>query len=101
MRCFNVLVHGHIQWLHVDCPDPEPDADRATGLYRHRYVIASSAELAKEKAIRRVREDLELQTGWFSEGRAHVEFLVDEVSPAPLFNAFLADNRRHTFYSGA
>jgi len=100
MRCFDILVHGHIRWLHVDRLDADPDADRATGFYCHRYVIASSADLAIEKAICRVRENLEQQTGWVSEGRACVQFIVDEVSSAPLIKGFLPDNRGHTFYAG-
>lgn len=100
MRCFNVLVHGRIHWLDAGRSGAAPGARRPAGLYSHRYVLAANADHAKEKAIRRVRENLEHQTGWISEGLACVEFVVDEVSSALLFNGFLPDNRGHTFYTG-
>lgn len=100
MRCFDVLVHGRIHWLDAGHSDAAPCASRPAGLYCHRYVLASNADHAQEKAIHRVRENLEHQTGWMSEGRAWVEFIVEEVASAPLFNGFLTDNRGHTFYAG-
>ena len=96
MRCFNVLVHGRINWPEDADSSVEPEEDRAVGFYCHRYILASTPNAAETKALQRVRENLEPR--WVKRG-ARVELSVEEVSAASLFNGFLPDNRGHTFYS--
>lgn len=96
MRCFYVLVQGHISWPEDAGSSVEPEDERPAGFYCHRYVLASTANAAETKALQRVRENLEHE--WMQRGGS-VELEVEEVSAAPLLKGFLPDNRGHSFYS--
>ena len=96
MRCFYVLVHGTFDW------DSEPEIDeeffRPAGFYCHRYVLASGYEAAVKKAFRRVRKNLEKQTGWLGNGRAKLSLEAEELTQAPIRKLLKRDNRGHAFY---
>ena len=96
MRSFYVLVHGSLEWD----SDPETDDEcfRPAGFYCHRYVLASGYEDAVQKAFRRVRKNLEKQTGWIGQGLAKLTLEAQELTPAPVRKLLRRDNRGHTFY---
>lgn len=99
MRCFYVLVHGKLNW----CEEPafaeaDPDGTRPSGFYCHRYVLASGGDEAGEKALRRVHENLDAQTGWMRDGLATLDLEAEEVDQAPMRKLVKPDNRGHTFY---
>ena len=98
MRCFYVLVHGTLEW---EC-DPEFDDDffRPSGFHCHRFVLAKGFEDAAEKAFRRVRKNLEKQTGWLGQGLAKLTLEAEELSPAPMRKLLRRADRRHSFYEG-
>ena len=99
MRCFYVLVHGNLEWLDEQSGQlEEADNDRPSGFYCHRFVLASDECGAKEKAFRRVRENLERQTGWLGNNQATLELDAPEVAVAPMLKALAPDDRGHTFY---
>ena len=95
MRCFFVLVHGRLKWADEVCAD---DIDRSPGFYCHRYVLASNEHSAAEAAFRRVRENLDRQTGWVKDGVAKLELEAEELRVAPIYKILAPDNRGHTFY---
>ena len=96
MRCFYVLVHGSIEW------DSEPAVDdeffRPAGFHCHRYVLASGYKDAAERAFRRVRKNLEKQTGWIGQGLVKLTLEAEELTLAPMRKLLRRDNREHTFY---
>jgi len=97
MRCFYVLVHGSIEW-----PTDHLENDEAftpAGFYCHRYVFASGYEEAAEKAFRRVRKNLEKQTGWIGQGAARLSLEAAELKPAPMYK-LLKRKPGHDFYEG-
>ena len=96
MRCFYVLVHGSIEWG----SEPEVDDEffRPAGFHCHRYVLASGYKDAAERAFRRVRKNLEKQTGWIGQGLAKLTLEAEELTPAPMSKLMKRDNRGHTFY---
>lgn len=99
MRCFYVLVHGRIGWIEESSLDNiEPEVDRPTGFYCHRYVLASGVNKAEASAIARVRENLENRTGWISRGYIALDLEAEEVTPAPIHKLLKPDNRGHSFY---
>jgi hypothetical protein len=99
MRCFYVLVHGKLNWRSEPIPgDDEPGALRPRGFYCHRYVLARDTEEAQSKAFRRVRENLERQTGWLSLGLATLYMEAEELTLAPMHKVLTPDNKGHTFY---
>lgn len=98
MRCFFILVHGRLSWPAEPALAADPEAFRPLGFYCHRYVLASDVDQAKEKAFRRVRNNLEKQTGWVSKNSARLEFEAEEVTDAPMHKLLKRDNRGHTFY---
>lgn len=98
VRCFYVLVHGRLNWRAEPAVAADPEPFRPLGFYCHRYVLASDVEQAKEKAFRRVRENLENQIHWVSEGSATLELEAEEVIDAPIHKLLKRDNRGHTFY---
>lgn len=96
MRCFYVLVHGKLEW---DCePDVDDDFFRPAGFYCHRYVLAKGFEDAAEKAFRRVRKNLEKQTGWLGQGLAKLTLEAEELKPAPIHKLLRRGRRVRDFY---
>lgn len=96
MRCFYVLVHGSLDW---DC-EPEVDEEnfRPAGFYCHRYVLASGYQQAAEKAFRRIRKNLEKQTGWLGKGQAKLTLEATELFPAPMRKLLKRGDRERRFY---
>src|SRR3990170_7227530 len=98
MRCFYVLVHGSLEW------DSEPEIDddffRPAGFHCHRYVLAAGYEDAVKKAFRRVRKNLEKQTGWMGQGLAKLTLEAEELVPAPMHKLLRRGNRGQSFYEG-
>jgi hypothetical protein len=100
MHCFYVLVHGALQWQ-VATGDAGEGGVLPKGFYCHRFVLAATPEEAETKAFRRVRANLDRQTGWLSAGTAVLELEAEEVSVAPMHKLLVPDNRGHTFYERA
>ena len=99
MRCFYVLIHGRISWIEKASEgDREPDVDRPTGFYCHRYVLASDESQAEAAASERARENLEKQTGWIGCGYIALDLEAEGVAPAPLLKLLRPDNCGHSFY---
>lgn len=96
MRCFYVRVHGSLEWHSDHLEDGESFAP--AGFYCHRYVLASGYKEAAERAFRRVRKNLEKQTGWFGRGLAKLTLEAEELTPAPMRKLLRRDNRGHLFY---
>ena len=96
MRCFYVRVHGSLEW---DC-DPAVDEDcfRPGGFHCDRYVLAKGFEDAADKAFRRVRKNLEKQTGWLKQGLAKLTLEAEELKPAPLHKLLRHSRRVRDFY---
>jgi hypothetical protein len=69
------------------------------GFYCHRYVLASSIRIAQESAFRRVRDNLERQTGWLTAKVATLELEADEITPVSMYRILKPDNRGHIFYN--
>ena len=86
MRCFYVRVHGLLKWQTQPSPAGDaPQTDRFGGFYTHRYVLASDETKARETAFRRIRENLDRETRWMSNGQATLDLEVDELSSAPVY----------------
>jgi len=99
MRCFYVLVHGRLRWRAEPAPtETDAAATRPLGFYCHRYVLASGEAQAEAAAFRRVRENLEKQTGWVGAGLAVLDLEAEELTMAPMHKLLRSDNRGHTFY---
>lgn len=99
MRCFYVLVHGTLSWrAELAATKSALVETRPLGFYCHRYVLASNEGEAAAVAIRRVRENLEKQTGWIGAGLAALELEAEELTIAPMHKLLKPDNRGHTFY---
>ncbi len=99
MRCFYVLVHGKLEW---ECdPDIDDDFFQPSGFYCHRYVLAKGFEDAAEKAFRRVRKNLEKQTGWLGQGLAKLTLEAEELKPAPIHKLLRRGRRVRDFYESA
>ena len=96
MRCFYVRIHGSLDWQSDHLEDEE--SFTPAGFYCHRYVLASGYKAAVEKAFRRVRKNLEKQTGWTGRGLAKLTLEAEELVPAPLHKLLRRDNRGHAFY---
>ena len=96
MRCFYVRVHGSLEWQSDRLEDDE--SFTPAGFYCHRYVLASGYKEAAEKAFRRVRKNLEKQTGWMKRGLANLTLEAEELIPAPMHKLLRRDNRGHSFY---
>jgi len=96
MRCFYVLVHGRLEWPVDQLEDQE--AFTPAGFYCHRYVFASGYEEAAKKAFRRVRKNLEKQTGWLEQGLAKLTLEAEELKPAPMRKLLKRANQEHSFY---
>lgn len=100
MQCYYVLIHGRLNWYAASTPDDEGrEAWQPSGFYCHRYVLASSTGSAEDTAFRRVRENLERQTGWLSANQVKLDLHTDEVTRAPIFRLLKPDNRGHSFYN--
>jgi hypothetical protein len=100
MKCYCVLVHGRLDW---STPSSAADDDGETlhqraGFYCHRYVLASTIHNAQEAAFRRVRENLDRQTGWIKARAVELELEAEETSPPPIYQLLKPDNPGHTFY---
>jgi hypothetical protein len=99
MRCFYVLVHGRLRWRQEsDSGENDPAATRPLGFYCHRYVLASGEGQAEAAAFRRVRENLEKQTGWIGSRQAALDLEAEELTTAPMYKLLRPDNRGHSFY---
>ena len=98
MRCFYVLIHGRLRWRAEPAPNNDAAATRPSGFYCHGYVLASGEGQAKAAAFRRVRENLEEQTGWIGAGLAALDLEAEELTRAPMRKLLGSDNRGHTFY---
>jgi hypothetical protein len=98
MKCYYVLVHGRLNWR-TTSPPPHDDGEtfQPEGFYCQRYVLASSIHHAQEAAFRRVRENLDRQTGWIR-GGVKLELEAEETTSAPIYQLLKPDNRGHTFY---
>lgn len=96
MRCFYVRVHGLLEW-ESDYLEGEENFTPA-GFYCHRYVLASGYQEAAEKAFRRVRKNLEKQTGWTGRGLAKLTLDAEELVPAPMHKLLRRDDKGHVFY---
>jgi hypothetical protein len=95
LRCFYVLVHGSLTW---ECEsDVDDDSFQPAGFYCHRYVLAKGYEDAANKAIRRVRKNLERKTGWLKQGLAELALEAEELKPAPMYK-LLKRRPGHAFY---
>ncbi|WP_161391439.1 hypothetical protein [Croceibacterium xixiisoli] len=60
--------------------------------------MASTIRNAQEIAFRRVRENLDRQTGWVTAGAVTLELEAEETASAPIYRLLKPDNRGHTFY---
>lgn len=101
MRCYNVLVHGTLDWLPGLTPRDEIGVTKPHGFYCHRFVLAPDEAKASDTALRRVRANLDKQTGWLRDGLATVELHAEEITGAPMRKLLMPDNRGHTFYNAA
>lgn len=99
MRCFYVLVHGTLDWPadHLD----DEELFTPAGFYCHRYVLAAGYEEAAEKAFRRIRKNLERQTGWLKRGSVTLKLEAAELRPAPMHKLFRRRRRVRDFYESA
>ena len=99
MKCYYVLVHGRLDW-DAASPATESPADtfRPAGFFCHRYVLASTVDIAQEVAFRRVRENLDRRTGWLKAKPAKLQLEAEETVQASIFQLLKPDNRGHTFY---
>jgi hypothetical protein len=61
-------------------------------------VLAPNELEASEKAFRRVRDNLDRKTGWFSRGMARLTLEAEEIAVAPMHKLLKPDNRGHTFF---
>lgn len=98
MQCFYVLVHGQLDWRTEPSSADALEGGRPVGFYAHRYVLASNEDEATEAAFRRVRRNLERQTGWIETGLTALRLEAEEVAAAPLLKLLKPDNRGHSFY---
>ena len=98
MRCFYVLVHSRMHWRGPNPAENDPATIRPLGFYCHRYVLATGERQAEDAAFRRVRDNLENQTGWIGAGLAIVDLEAEELTRAPMHKLLRSDNRGHTFY---
>lgn len=98
MKCYFVLVHGRLEWTAPSQPDDGCETTQPAGFYCHRYVLASTVQNAQAAAFRRVRENLDRQTGWIRQKAVKLELEADETSIAPIYHLLKPDNRGHTFY---
>jgi hypothetical protein len=100
MQCYYVLIHGRLEWCAASKSDDDGgDKSQPLGFFCHRYVLASSISSAQDTAFRRVRDNLDRQTGWLSLNQVKLELNAEEVTPAPIFRLLKPDNRGHTFYN--
>jgi hypothetical protein len=97
MRCYYVLIHGKLNWALADA---DSELGRPDGFYCHRFVLARTGAHAAEKAFRRVRENLDRQTGWFHRGLAELTPEAGDLRLAPMHKLLMAENLGHTFYKG-
>jgi len=99
MKCYYVLVHGRLNWNTTSSPpDGGGETFQPAGFYCHRYVLASTIHNAQEAAFRRVRENLDRQTGWITAEAVKLELDAEETASAPIYQLLKPDNRGHTFY---
>lgn len=99
MQCYYVLIHGRLEWRAASkSNDDGGDTSQPMGFYCHRYVLASSISSAEASAFRRVRDNLERQTGWLTANQVKLELNAEEITPAPIFRLLKPDDRGHTFY---
>jgi len=99
MQCYYVVIHGRLEWAAAAPPNnDEGDTWQPLGFYCHRFVLASSISSAQDTAFRRVRDNLEWQTGWLNSNQVKLQLNAEQVTPAPFFRLLKPDNRGHIFY---
>lgn len=99
MQCYYVLIHGRLEWCAASkSNDDGDDTSQPMGFYCHRYVLASSVSSAENSAFRRVRHNLERQTGWLTANQVKLELTAEEITPVPIFRLLKPENRGHIFY---
>jgi hypothetical protein len=99
MKCYYVLIHGRLEWRPTSTTnDIGDETSQPLGFYCHRYVLASSISSAEDSAFRRVRDNLDRQTGWLTTNHVKLELNAEEITPAPIFRLLKSDNRGHIFY---
>jgi hypothetical protein len=98
VRCYYILVHGRLDWVSGRSAKDEFGAMKPAGFHCHRYVLAPHEAGAVETAFRRIRENLDGQTGWLRGGLAKVTLEAERVAPAPLLKLLKREDRGHTFY---
>ncbi|MFP5329915.1 MAG: hypothetical protein ACLGHC_07245, partial [Alphaproteobacteria bacterium] len=86
-------------WLAERNCSEQPGVARPVGFYAHRYVLAASKDDAIATAFRRVRLNLDQQTGWLRDGLASLKLEAEEIRAAPVHKLLKPDNRGHTFYA--
>lgn len=96
MRCFYVLVHGTLEWEADHAANEEMFTP--AGFYCHRYVLAKGFEEAANKAFRRIRKNLEKQTGWLGQGLAKLTLEAEELKPAPIHKLLRPGRHVRDFY---
>lgn len=99
MQCYYVVVHGRLEWFAAATSnDDVGDTWQPLGFYCHRFVLASSTSSAQDTAFRRVRDNLDRQTGWLSSNQVKLELNAEQATPAPFSRLLKPDNRGHIFY---
>ena len=102
MGCYDVLVHGRLVWSGMP-PRSKGDieAGRPAGFYCHRHVLAPSIHDARDAAFRRVRANLDRQTGWITAKAVTLELEAEAVAPAPIYRLMKPGPLGHIFYDQA
>jgi hypothetical protein len=96
MRCYYVLVHGTLNWQVA--ASAEGGVPQPRGFYCHRYLLAPDEGSAAEIAFRRVRSNLDRQSGWLADGSATLHLEAEEISVTSFLKLLKPDNRGHSFY---
>ena len=91
MRCYQVLVHGKLEWR---VPSSTPDETQPRGLYCTRHVLARSELQAAQKACANVTRALDRKLS----GAARSTCVADDIAPAQLWK-LLARNPGLVFYN--
>jgi hypothetical protein len=95
MRCYNVFVHGRLDWHHAG-PNGDAHTPSPEGFYCNRYVLASGKEAATARAFRIVRSNVQ---DWLRKSGATLELLAEKVEVSPIYKV-LVPIQGLTFYSG-
>ncbi len=96
MRCYYVLLHGMLEW---SVAFPSDEVWQPRGFFCHRYVLAIDQARAVEIACHRVRQNLDRDQRWVSDGRAMLRLEAEEVWVAPFHKLLKPINSGHAFYA--